>query len=351
MAHDDHGPAEVCPDSVTPAPKVSVVAATRNDDHGGNQLARTQLFINGLAEQAARFKLPLELLLVEWNPPPDRPPLAEVLSWPRSDWFGPKILVVSAELHRKFPHADGLPLFQMIAKNAGIRRAAADFVLATNIDILLSDELFGSFAHDLKPNAMYRVDRLDIEADLDRTPLPSPAECRALPWLRAHRKDGTHYPDGRRQPWYAQARSRVNRAVWDTLHGGALPDLFTWGCGDFTLTTKTVWEGMHGYPEWAMYSFHLDSLALVMAHRAGVQMINLAPPRVAQHLEHGSGSGWTPEGARRLFGRLDAAGVPYLSGQDYDRVTREILRKGPGFHPLNEGEWGLGSEDLPAVTP
>ncbi|TMF73228.1 MAG: hypothetical protein E6I12_16155 [Chloroflexi bacterium] len=43
---------------MTAAPKLSVVAATRNDEHGGNQMARTQLFINGLAEQALRFKLP-----------------------------------------------------------------------------------------------------------------------------------------------------------------------------------------------------------------------------------------------------------------------------------------------------
>ncbi len=336
---------------MTAASKLSVVAATRNDEHGGNQMARTQLFIDGLAEQSLRFKMPVELLVVEWNPPADKPSLAKALSWPRSEWFVPKIIVVSPELHRTFPHADGLPLFQMIAKNVGIRRAAADFVLATNIDILLSDELFASLEHSLKPNALYRADRHDIEADLERKPLPSPAECRALPWLRAHRQDGTHYPDGRSSPWYVAARSRVNRAIWDTLHGGPLPNLFTWGCGDFTLTTKEVWEGFHGYPEWPMYSFHLDSLALVLAYRAGVEMVNMAPPRVIHHLEHGAGSGWTPEGARRLFGRLDAAGVPYLSGEAYDRVARDILRKGPGFHPLNDPSWGLGSEDLPIVMP
>jgi hypothetical protein len=336
---------------VTAAPILSVVAATRNDEHGGNQTARTQLFINGLAEQADRFKIPIELLLVEWNPPADRPPLAEAHSWSRSEWFTPKIVTVSSELHRAFPHSDGLPLFQMIAKNVGIRRAAAEFVLATNIDILLSDQLFQSFARDLQPHRLYRVDRLDIEVDLDRKPLPSPAECRARPWIRAHRQDGAHYPDGRRAAWYAAARSRLNRTIWDTLHGGPLPDLFTWGCGDFTLTTKEVWEGTRGYPEWTMYSFHLDSLAMVLAYRAGVEMITLAPPKVAHHLEHGAGSGWTPEGARRLFGRLETAGVPYLSGNDYDRVAREILHKGPGFHPVNDPEWGLASKDLPVVTP
>ena len=337
---------------MTAAPRLSVVAATRNDEHGGNQMARTQLFIDGLAEQALRFRWPLELLLVEWNPPEDRPPLAEALRWPRSEWFEPRIVVVPPEIHRRFDHADGLPLFQMIAKNVGIRRAQSDFVLCTNIDILLSDELFAAFDQDLRPNVMYRVERRDIEADLDQTPLPTPAECRALPWIRTHRQDGTHYPDGHRAPWYSTARSRLNRTVWDTLHGGPLPDLFTWGCGDFTLTTKEVWVGIGGYPEWTMYSFHLDSLAMVLAYRAGVGMVTFPPPKVAFHLEHGAGSGWTPEGARRLFGRLDAAGVPHLDGNDYDRITREIMRKGPGYHPLNTStDWGLASANLRVMAP
>jgi hypothetical protein len=334
-----------------PQPKLSVVATTRNDDHGGNQLARTQLFVNGLAEQSLRFQLPLELLLVEWNPPPDKAPLAEALSWPRSDWFEPAIIVVPPELHSTFPHAEALPLFQMIAKNVGIRRARAPFVLATNIDILLSDELFGFLQQDLKSGALYRVDRYDIVADLDRKPLPSPAECRALPWLRAHRLDGTHYPDGRRPPWYARARSRLNRAVWETLQGGPLPTLHTWACGDFTLTSREVWEALHGYPEWPMFSMFLDSIVLIQAYWAGVEMVNLAPPMVAYHLEHGVGSGWTPEGARPLSQRLKAAGIPYLTGSSYDTEARRLLRKETGFHPLNGPEWGLATTDLTMVEP
>lgn len=333
------------------SPKLSVVAASRNDDHGGNQMARTQLFVEGVAEQSERLRVPVELLLVEWNPPPDRLSLAHALHWPRSEWFAPKIFVVSPETHRKFDHADGLPLFQMVAKNVGIRRAAADFVLCTNIDILFSDELFAAFDNHLKPGTMYRVERRDIEAELDRNPLPSPGECRALPWIRAHRPDGTHYPNGHGEPWYAAARSRLNRAIWEALHGGPLPSLFTWGCGDFTLTSKEVWTGIGGYPEWPMYSFHLDSLAMVLAYRAGVEMVTLKPPMVAFHLEHGAGSGWTPEGARRLFGRLDAAGVPHLDGNDYDRITRRIMREGPGYHPLNGPGWGLEGEDLELLIP
>ena len=46
-----------------------------------------------------------------------------------------------SELHARYPHGDALPLYQMIAKNVGIRRARGQFVLATNIDILFSNEL------------------------------------------------------------------------------------------------------------------------------------------------------------------------------------------------------------------
>jgi hypothetical protein len=330
---------------------LSVVATTRNDDHGGNQLARTQLFIDGLAEQALRFKLPVELLLVEWNPPADRPPLAEALRWPRSEWFDPALIVVLPDLHRTFPHGDALPLFQMIAKNVGIRRASATFVLATNIDILLSDELFAFLCSDLKPGAVYRVDRLDVVADLDTSPLPSPVECRALPWIRAHRQDGTHYPDGKRPPWYARARTRLNRAAWDASHGGPLPTLHTWACGDFTLTTREIWWELRGYPEWPMFSMFLDSIVLVQAYHARVDIVDLAPPMVVYHLEHGKGSGWTPEGARPLSQRLNAARIPHLTGTSYDKLARSILGGGAGFSPFNGRDWGLASSELPVVKP
>ena len=44
-------------------------------------------------------------------------------------------------LHGCYAHAEALPLYQMIAKNVGPLRARGEFLLATNIDILFSDEL------------------------------------------------------------------------------------------------------------------------------------------------------------------------------------------------------------------
>ena len=61
---------------MTPVPLLSVVVVSRNDDHGGNLLYRMQMFVSGFLEQAKRYALSSELVIVEWNPPPDRPRLA-----------------------------------------------------------------------------------------------------------------------------------------------------------------------------------------------------------------------------------------------------------------------------------
>jgi hypothetical protein len=150
-------------------PYLSVVATARNDDHGGNPLYRMQLFVDGLIAQCDRHKLRTELVLVEWNPPGDRPRLAEVLSWPPNDgWCRVRIIEVPPELHARLEHADRLSLFQMIAKNVGIRRAHGRFVLATNIDILFSDKLMEFLAAGkLDESRVYRVNRVDVPAEID----------------------------------------------------------------------------------------------------------------------------------------------------------------------------------------
>jgi hypothetical protein len=69
-----------------------------------------------------------------------------VLRWPAD--FGPctvRFIEVPPEVHDRYRHAANLPLFQMIAKNAGIRRAQGRFILVTNADILFSEELAAFF--------------------------------------------------------------------------------------------------------------------------------------------------------------------------------------------------------------
>ncbi len=126
-----------------------------------------QIFVTGLGAQAERFQVPIELVIVDWNPPAEKPLLADAIDWPGTDWVESRVVEVPAELHRRYKHADSLPLYQMIAKNVGIRRSRGEFVLATNIDLLFSDELFEFLAaRRLETGKMYRVDRWDSAEDV-----------------------------------------------------------------------------------------------------------------------------------------------------------------------------------------
>jgi hypothetical protein len=175
-------------------PYLSVVVASRNDDHGGSLLRRMQTFVNAFVAQCQRHGLSAELILVEWNPPAGRPPLSEALLWPKD--LGPcrvRIIEVPPALHQRYHHAGALPLYQMIGKNAGIRRARGKFVLASNIDILFNDEMMSFLAEKkLDPNRMYRVDRYDAMAEVpvDAPPDQQLEYCQTH-LLRVHGWQGT----------------------------------------------------------------------------------------------------------------------------------------------------------------
>jgi hypothetical protein len=149
-------------------PYISVVVAARNDNHGGNMLGRMQAFLDSWMVQAARYDLPSEIVVVEWNPPGPRPRLIDALRWPEKP--GPctvRFVEVSPELHAKVPNSAAIPLHQMIAKNAGIRRSRGEFVLATNLDIVFSPELMRFLAERrLERGAMYRMDRYDVASEI-----------------------------------------------------------------------------------------------------------------------------------------------------------------------------------------
>jgi hypothetical protein len=165
-------------------PYLSVIVTSRNDDHGGTLLRRMQAFATCLLQQCRRHRLSAELIVVEWNPPPDRPPLARALRWPQGPLPCPvRFIEVPAALHQRFRHAGALPLFQMIAKNVGLRRARGRYLLATNIDLLFNDDLMAFLAgRPLRPGALYRIDRTDVGSDV---PPDGPVDAQ-LAYCRAH---------------------------------------------------------------------------------------------------------------------------------------------------------------------
>jgi hypothetical protein len=361
-----------------PGPYLSIVACSRNDGHGENLIERMQLFINGIADQAGRYCLDCELILVDWNPPPDKPGLAEALQYPDGGGhLASRVIVVPPELHARLPHADVLPLFQMLAKNVGIRRARGRMVLSTNIDILFPDQLMEWLAKgDLDHDALYRVDRADIKVPFG-TPAASDLACvRTLPPVRVHRRDGTYDGANHRViPLYASLADILRYRYLHRWRSGSPPEVRpakparqlatpwdrlsdvtvkAWrlttlrkphvlACGDFTLMSRDNWMLVGGHAEWPMYSWNLDALLLYQARAFGIREINLPAHCAVMHMDHSKGSGWTPDGAGELFARMTERGVPVLTDDRLAAETRELglttLRR---RRPLvyNRPDWG-----------
>lgn len=365
--------------------RLSVVVTSRNDDHGGDMLRRFRIFADGLLEQANRHGLTGELIVVEWNPPPG-PRLADVLGLRvRSHHFPIRFLDVPAAAHRRFPNADTIPLFQMIAKNVGIRRARGELVLATNPDLLFSDALIEALARaPIGADAMLRIDRTDVASDV---PEEASLEAR-LAWceahvLRIHTRRGTLPPnariftsfDGRRLREALRAHTRaLGEHVAGLLRGPApLRDLaaglvraarhapgaaaaalrlallqlaklldagsavHTNGCGDFTLLARERWLALEGYPELPLWSMHLDSLLCYMAVASGAKQRILRSPARLYHVEHGRS--WVALDASERLATF--ARTPWLDVGLLQELWRRMYRERRAIR-TNGADWGLG---------
>ena len=149
-------------------PHLSVVIAARNDGYGGDFLDRMGRFLGVLFGVGSRLGIDGELIIVEWNPPADRPRIAQAIDWERYPRRLPvRIVEVPARFHARIENSDVIPLHEYIAKNVGVRRAHGSFVLATNPDLLYSKPLLRLLARGrLADDSFYRVDRIDVLSDL-----------------------------------------------------------------------------------------------------------------------------------------------------------------------------------------
>ena len=225
-------------------PYLSVVVASRNDDHGGRLVERTQAFIDGLEEQTKKFNLSTELVIVEWNPPLDRTRMSGLFRWPSKDSrLSVRIIEVPQEIHNRFQHSASLPIFQMIAKNVGIRRARGRFVLATNPDILFTDELIKEVSNwGLSDDSYYRAERDDIPTNV----LEQRTSQERLDYGRTHilrawkRWESIDYVRGTRTQTYHDERSLkgLHLLLWgaglvlildflDRRYGGVLDEIYS----------------------------------------------------------------------------------------------------------------------------
>jgi hypothetical protein len=382
-------------------PQLSVVATSRNDDHGGHLVERMQWFVDGLAWNADRRGTSVELVLVEWNPPGGRAPLIEMLRWPSPrSMLSVRVLTVPPFEHKRLLPGGGIPMMQMIAKNVGIRRARGDNVLATNIDILLAPQLFDLAATRIEDETVWRADRTDVEFPFSGDVVTienALAFCASHP-IRYERRDGIYYPGlGRTLPIYqslgdflgwqlhrlpSSVERLFNKAVGDetppapqlprhrpgnarsprsvlqfaTDRSRALVDLLVLpklnvnACGDFTLLSRQDWCRFRGYPELLVHSMHLDTIFMHQMAANGLRFADANPPAVAYHMEHAEGSGWTPEGHQKHFAIVEQRGMPHITPAELRSIKRSLHEARNRETVLYNGpDWGLEKAEVTDV--
>ncbi|MEM9302226.1 MAG: hypothetical protein AAGE01_08965 [Pseudomonadota bacterium] len=286
-------------------PHLSIVVVGRNDSYGGDFLHRLRCCIAQLCAQLSVRSTFVELLVVEWNPPPERPSLHTCVQ----DLVPPQnlsinVLTVPAAVHDRLEGADRSPLFEYRGKNAGVRRARGRFILCMNPDLLLADELLDHICGErLRADGFYRADKHEFDA-------PLTVEAAGPENLRTAEASVSS------AIIYGQ-RERIRHDV----HSDGTP--YTHASGDFWLAHRSIWKRLGGYAEGSANT-HVDALLCFEAIHKGVRQHVLPSAMKLYHMNHS---------------REDRVGRP---GVDINR-WREIV----GADEFQRrDDWGLAGDDL-----
>ena len=231
------------------APWLSVISYMRNDGYTADNKLRVQRAVNCIVDQLNAAKINSELILIEWNPPSDRPLLLDELGpFHSGGSVSVKGYIVPPKFHQKYLGSSEAGLHTEAA-NVGLRRARGLFLVPKASDTFFSTELIEVLARgDLDKHAIYRCDRYDVEVDLREYDGLSHDAC----LKQLERTEGTRH-----------ARLAMPKH-WP------MRDLHTAACGDFTLMSRELWYRVRGYPaDPTMLLLDLDSLLLHLAAASG----------------------------------------------------------------------------------
>ena len=110
------------------------------------------------------------------------------------------------------------------------------------------------------------------------------------------------------------------------------------------------WFDLRGYPEFDMFSMNLDSVLCYAGHHGGAPEEILRDPMRIYHIEHATGSGWTPEGQARLMTRIAAKGIPCFDSNELMGWAVQMRRFGATMI-FNRENWGLAEFELEETSP
>ena len=236
-------------------PALAIVVTWRHDNYGRDFnerfLSALQFNLTCLSNRGVTC----EFILVEWNPVPERPHLANVLShaFPAATGRTLRCFVVDPRYHTALTQNPQIGYLEYVAKNVGLRRASAPFVLTTNTDVFLGREVVEAIASQrLTPGTVYRAPRYDIRLGVDQSHLTLDA--------------------------LEDPAAQVRRPVLK-------PPLFAGGTGDFLLADRQTFHQLRGFNEvYRAARAGLDVNFVVKARGSGHAIADIGGP--VYHVNH-----------------------------------------------------------------
>lgn len=263
------------------SPYLSIVIVGRNDDYGVNFLSRISAFIRSLDHQLTGHDGMVELIVVEWNPLPDKPEFQKVLPMPANMQL--RIITVPPDIHKTIGHP--WPVLEMYGKNVGIRRAHGEYVLTTNPDIIFSDEMIDGLSQKpLVAEYFYRCDRFDFHGDgLDELDVADYVDFAINNVFQGHLSDN-------------QAHPIVPGTPLDQFPRSNHANIHTNGAGDFLMASKDDFFKATGLFESTEYFYHLDAISVMKLLYNNIRQATIMVPMCALHQDHqrGNRDPWNP---------------------------------------------------------
>ncbi|KAI9321440.1 hypothetical protein BX666DRAFT_1849819 [Dichotomocladium elegans] len=308
---------EACLDpGVVPEYYLTVVMVTRNDNYGDEQFHRLQNSIDSTYLMAENTKTPIELLIVEWNPPAGRRGVGDVYRFRRSKYLTYRIITVPRQIHESLHGKKDSNLYEYEGKNVGIRFARGEYILC----VCFLDDIWSQNMHNAMVSRSWRKRMFYVQYHDRHIPyktLPS-----TLVELQNFAGDSSLQ---KACPHNSYAFGSFVMAPHQTLDTTNFLDI-TSEASEFTLAHRDTWKLTRGYREIGARAWVDVELLLTASFTLDIP-ITFSPDPFTCHQQHAKVDHPSEES----------------ENQNID-VARMMAKE--EVHMNEEGQWGLENVDI-----
>ena len=235
---------------------VSFIGYNRNDNYTPNNKVIYNAALNLLLQQLKDYKIPSEIIIVEWNYLEDEVPFSDTLKITvETDYTKIRIIRVPPSYHKKFKNWKQRPFHPGAALNVGIKRAKGEFLLPMACDTFFTNAIFEFISKQtLRDNRFYRCDRHDVASIV----------------LANIVGDKNKFFEGCRK------HTKIHHTYLNMPPMFRIPSLHTNACGDFCLASRKLYEEVRGYKEGGdTGALDTDSLVVHSLYGMGIKQVLL----------------------------------------------------------------------------